>query len=78
MNNYEIAGTIIQVLTVFGLIYSLYLTRREFVVHERPYVGFIEILKKHSDKTNELEFNVLVNNTGVNPVKLERNRPPTR
>jgi hypothetical protein len=69
MTCYEIVITIIQFFVLSGLIYSLYLTRHEFTIRTRPYIGFTDIVKKKSKKTNELEFDVYVNNVGNLPAK---------
>ncbi len=69
MTGFEIVITIIQFCVLGGLIYSLYLTRREFRIRTRPYIGFTDIVKKESDKTNELEFDVYVSNVGSLPAK---------
>jgi len=69
MTGYEIVITIIQFGVLIGLIYSLYLTRREFMIRTRPYIGFSDIVKKDSDKKNELEFDVIVSNVGSLPAK---------
>jgi len=64
MTDFEIIIAIIQFCVLGGLIYSLYLTRREFKIRTRPYIGFTDIVKKKSDRRNELEFDVYVNNSG--------------
>jgi len=69
MTGYEIVITIIQFCALLGLTYSLYLTRREFIIRTRPYIGFTDIVKKESEKTNELEFDVYVSNVGSLPAK---------
>ena len=69
MTGYEIVITIIQFGLLLGLVYSLRLTRREFMVRARPYIGFSEIVKKDSDKEKELEFDVIVSNVGSLPAK---------
>ena len=69
MTGFEIVITIIQFCVLGGLIYSLYLTRREFKIRTRPYLGFTDIVKKESDKTSELEFDVYVSNVGSLPAK---------
>jgi hypothetical protein len=69
MTGYEIVITIIQVGLLGGLVYSLYLTRREFKIRSRPYIGFSDIVKKDNDKENELEFDVIVSNVGKLPAK---------
>lgn len=69
MTGFEIVITIIQFCVLGGLIYSLYLTRREFIIRTRPYIGFTDIVKKESDKANELEFDVYVSNVGSLPAK---------
>jgi len=69
MTGFEIVITIIQFCVLGGLIYSLYLTRREFKIRTRPYIGFTDIVKKESDKTNEIEFDVYVTNVGSLPAK---------
>lgn len=61
--------TIIQFCVLGGLIYSLYLTRREFVIRTRPYIGFTDIAKKEGDNPNELEFDVFTSNAGSLPAK---------
>jgi len=69
MTGFEISVTIIQFSILGGLIYSLYLTRREFRIRTRPFIGVTDIVKKESDKTNELEFDVYVSNVGSIPAK---------
>ncbi|MFC1930157.1 hypothetical protein ACFLW6_04820 [Chloroflexota bacterium] len=69
MTGFEIVRTIIQFCVLGGLIYSLYLTRREFIIRTRPYIGFSDIVKKDSGKKNELEFDVIVSNVGSLPAK---------
>lgn len=65
MTGYEI----VQFCVLGVLVYSLYLTRREFMIRTRPFIGFANIVRRDSDKTNELEFDVLVNNVGNLPAK---------
>jgi len=69
MTGYEIVITIIQFGLLLGLAYSLRLTRREFVIRTRPYIGFSEVAKKDGDKEGELEFDVIVENIGSLPAK---------
>ena len=69
MTGYEIVITIIQFCVLTGLIYSLHLTRHEFKVRTRPYIGFTNIVRKESDKTDVLEFDVSVSNVGSLPAK---------
>lgn len=69
MSSYEIVITIIQFGVLLGLIYSLYLSRREIIIRTRPYIGFFDIVKKDSDKKDEIEFDVIVNNIGSLPAK---------
>ena len=69
MSNYEIALTIVQFSVLAVLLYSLYLTRHEFKVRTRPFIGFTDIVRKDGDKTDELEFDVLVTNVGNLPAK---------
>ncbi len=69
MTGYEITLTIIQFFTLVGLAYSLYLTRREFIVRTRPYLGFTDVVKRENDKANYLEFDVFVSNVGSLPAK---------
>ena len=69
MTGYEIIITIIQFCVRLGLTYSLYLTRREFINRNRPYIGFTDIIRKENETTNELEFDVYVSNVGSLPAK---------
>lgn len=69
ISGYEIGATIIQFITLLGLIYSLYLTRQEFTIRTRPYVGFVDLVRKDADNTRKLEFDVFVSNTGSVPAK---------
>jgi hypothetical protein len=69
MTGYEIIITIIQFCVLLGLTYSLYLNRREIVIRTRPYIGFTDIIKKESENTKELEFDVYVSNVGSLPAK---------
>lgn len=69
MTGFEIVIIIIQFFVLGGFIYSLYLTRREFKTRTRPYVGFTDVVRKESDKTDVLEFDVYVSNVGSLPAK---------
>jgi hypothetical protein len=69
MTGYEIVISIIQFCALLGLVYSLYLTRREFIIRTRPYIGITEIVKKEIKNTNELEFDIYVSNIGSLPAK---------
>jgi hypothetical protein len=69
MTPYEIVITVVQFCTVLALILALFLSRREYKVRMRPYVGFEKVEMMDSDKPDEIVFEVKIRNTGQVPAK---------
>jgi len=69
MTGYEIAISVVQFLTLLVLIGMLVLTRNDFRIRMRPYIGFEEIKLKETNRLDEIEFEVNVRNIGQIPAK---------
>jgi hypothetical protein len=69
MTPYEIVVAIVQVFIMLALIIALLFTRGEYKARMRPYIGFGEIKMTDTDKSDEVEFEVNVQNVGQIPAK---------
>jgi len=69
MTPFEIVVAIVQFFTMSALIIALLFTRGEYKARMRPYIGFGEIKMTDADKSDEVEFEVNVQNVGQIPAK---------
>jgi len=69
MAGYEIVISVVQFLTLLALLGTLRLHRSDFKTRTRPYIGFIDIIRKDTRKAKEIEFDVMASNVSSLPAK---------